>query len=121
VDSPAHPTNVDDFDAWHGSNAAKVHVESSEETPEKDGNPRRLFVIFNVVAPVFFPAANFGFPSAAPQNIRSEADTIQAPDVPDPTLSLPSFGDLAAIVPLLLIVAVVLAASKERKSREAWA
>ncbi|HUL81658.1 MAG TPA: hypothetical protein VL131_05925 [Gammaproteobacteria bacterium] len=119
-DTPKAPTLVDDFGAWADSNTSKVHVETTEETPAEHGNPRRLFAIFSVSAPVFFPAANFGFPNDAPPNVHSEQDVFGAPPPDPPGLQLPSFGDLAGVLPLLLILAVVLAAGNSRRRSEAW-
>lgn len=124
ADKPSGANGVDDFDAWVRANAGKVHFESSSEHPPQGGVPRRLFAIFTVSAPVFFPAANFGFPSFAPASVRTEEDTIQAP--PDPAdplsnLSLPTFADIGALLPVLLVAVVLIAASKARNSARAYA
>lgn len=114
---------VDDFNAWTQANTSKVRVETTEETPAQHGNPRRVFVIFSVTAPVFFPAANFGFPEVAPANVHSEQDVFGAPD-PDTGLKLPTFGDLTGALgglPLVLIVLLVVAASHEGNRRQAAA
>ena len=106
VDSPKSPTAVDDWNAWVLANAAKVKVETSQETAASGGNPHRLFVIFNVKDFVFFPSGNFGFPSFAPTTIQSEDDTIKAPD---PAPLLPSFGDVvSALGPILPVILIVL-------------
>jgi len=71
------------IDEWHGfvhANASKLKVTENEEHDAEGGVPKRLFTIFEVTEPVFFPAQNFGFPTIAPANVKSESDTIQAPD-----------------------------------------
>lgn len=118
-DTPKAAT-VDEWNDWHEANASKVSVETTEETPAEHGNPRRLFVIFKVSSPVFFPAGNFGFPQVAGPNVHSEQDVFGAPE-PDPGLQLPTFGDLTSSLPLLLLVVLVVAAASSQNRRSAWA
>jgi hypothetical protein len=120
ADKPSGSNGVDDWNAWTEANRGKVHVQSTEDTPESGGNPHRLFAIFTVSSPVFFPAANFGFPSFAPPSVQSEADTEDVPDAPDgPTLSLPSFADLSSLAPLIFVAIALVMLAKTSKRQAA--
>ena len=62
------------------ANKSKLHVVETEEHPSQGDVPRRLFTIFKTTEPVFFPAQNFGFPTIAPESVKTESDTEQVPD-----------------------------------------
>lgn len=74
------PGHIDEWNAFVAANTAKLTVEETEEFAEDNGVPRRVFTIFHTSAPVFFPVTNFGPPTIAPKNVKSEADTETVPD-----------------------------------------
>lgn len=84
------------FDDWK-KDKPEVHVETSEE----DTDTNMLSVIFTIPAMannyglsgVFFPTQVLGFPTIAPPNVKSKADTIQRPD---PTTSADVLAEMAA-------------------------
>jgi len=74
--------NMRDFDAWIRDMHGAVQIEASSLDQEAD--PPAQFVIFNVPAGrmPFLNAAQFGFPSFAPGEVRSVQDVEQSPVVP---------------------------------------
>lgn len=99
------PVDVRDWDQWVRDMAGAVRVESST------GDPRSLFVIFNVPpgrAP-FLNAAQFGFPNTAPPEVTHPQDVVQAPIVKDISDVDPFAIGFPAGSLLLLLAVVVLA------------
>jgi hypothetical protein len=74
VDIPASKTA--EFAGYLAGND-RVRVEVTE-----GGGDGGTFFVFRVLAPVPWFAANFGFPNTAGPEIKSRADTVQAPDLP---------------------------------------
>lgn len=107
IDQPAGKMN--DFSEWALANAQKVSLETTEE--KSDETPARLFVIFNVLEPVFFPARNFGFANIATPDIKTSDDTVSKPDVKEPTAA-DLAGGLATFGKFVLAAAGLLLLSK---------
>lgn len=81
------------FDSWRTANSGQVKVETTES--DEEASPPWSFYIFNVKGmtpvpggtgsifiPITWPASDFGFPSLAPDTIKSREDVIQHPDLP---------------------------------------
>ena len=81
------------FDTWRADNSGQVKVETTES--DEETSPPWSFYIFTVKGmtpvpggtgsifiPVTWPANDFGFPSLAPDNVKSRDDVIQHPDLP---------------------------------------
>lgn len=105
------PGHLNDFSAWATANAQKIELEVTEEKIEE--SPARLFVIFRVQSPVFFPSSNFGFPTIATPDIRTSDDTVAKPVVKEPTTEsvvegLVSVGKFAAVAAGLLLLSRLL-------------
>jgi len=75
LDVPANKTG--DFNGYLAASTDRVKVETTEG--EGEGG---TFYIFRVLQPVPWFAVNFGFPNTAGPEVKSRADTIQAPDLP---------------------------------------
>lgn len=83
VGASSQPTEA--FVSWVSDNAEAVKVRSSvQHEPDSDGRVR-TWMLFQVLAPVAWPAG-FGVPTVAERGAATdEQDTVQRPDpVPDP-------------------------------------
>lgn len=72
------------FGAWLSSNAATVHVRTTEHFDAIDGAPSRDWVLFDVNAPT--PWSGPGLPTIAQAGVTSSSDTATRPD-PPPSLA----------------------------------
>ncbi len=81
------------FNGWLADNKDSVRVENTES--DESSNPAQSFYLFSVknhvqvpggtstiFVPVNWDAKTFGFPTIAPPNVKSKADTVQKPDLP---------------------------------------
>jgi hypothetical protein len=115
VDIPA--SKQADFDGYLSGNQ-RITVETTE-----GGDEGGTFYIFRVLQAVPWFAVNFGFPNTAGPEIKSRADTTQAPDLPlDGTDAIDAalhkaggFAELA--MGLAVVVGVVVLGSKLIDSR----
>lgn len=73
------------LDAYFKDQSKNVHVETTENIDSTSDFPDGSFYIFNVSTPVSWPATQVGFPTIAPQNIHTLADTSSRPPVPPST------------------------------------
>src|SRR5260221_109262 len=100
--------HMNELSAWSLSNAQKGTIQETEENDQSD--PKKLFVIFNVLEPVFFPAKNFAFPEIAGSDVPNSDDQARAPDGHEPTSGdlvdgLVSFGKWTFAGAALLLIA----------------
>lgn len=70
------------LNAFFKDQAANIHIETTEDIESTSDFPSGSFYIFNVSAPVPWPATQVGFATIAPQSIQSLADTVSRPPVP---------------------------------------
>jgi hypothetical protein len=77
-----------------GPNVKVLHSEHHEAVtsliPGTEDQPEREWVLFGVLAPVFWDYDFYGTPNVAGPEIQEEADTIQSPSVEDMSL-VPDF------------------------------
>lgn len=79
------PADIAAFNEWLVLSRHSVNVEVTEPiapTSLESALNVKEFVIFNVTEPVIFESKRFGFPDKAGPEIKSSADTVQAPDLP---------------------------------------
>lgn len=104
VDIPA--SKQAEFDGYLQGNE-RIRVEVTE-----GGGDEGTFYVFRVLQPVPWFAVNFGFPNTAGPEVKSRADTVQAPDLPKDGVdqiddALHSGGALGGLVMGLAMVAGV--------------
>lgn len=61
----------------------EYHEANTSVVPGTPSTPEREWILFQVLRPVMYDEAFYGRPTVAGPNIKSEADTIQSPDVED--------------------------------------
>lgn len=103
LDVPESKTS--DFNGYLAASIERVKVEVTEGEGEHG-----TFYIFRVLSPVPWFATNFGFPNTAGPEVKSRADTVQAPDLPKDGLdqvsdALDSVGNAGKVIVSVALVA----------------